>query len=287
MGRNKDTAIGALLTQRNVEDAARVANIGTQTLSRWLEDPEFATAYREARHATQRQTIGRLQHASAAMVSALLKVMHDPNAPASARLKAADCVLKHARRASEAEEMGARVAALKHAKEAAKQARRANGDDAASADEHGSSQLKGHGAKFPRKCEAAIVALLTQRNVPEAARATGISTPTLYRWMQEAEFAAAYLVARMAAFGRAGARLQQASGDAVTTLLNIAGDPRTTPGMRVRAVSIAFTHAHDAVEEDIEACVAELDCARAVLTVLQGDRQIFGEIARPRPRIAA
>ncbi len=48
--------------------------------------------------------------------------------------------------------------------------------------------MTGHGAKFGRKKEEAIVALLTQRNVEEAARAVGISTRTLLRWLQVPDF---------------------------------------------------------------------------------------------------
>jgi hypothetical protein len=42
----------------------------------------------------------------------------------------------------------------------------------------------GHGAKFARKMDEAIAMLLIQRNVEEAARATGISTQTLVRWLR-------------------------------------------------------------------------------------------------------
>ena len=38
--------------------------------------------------------------------------------------------------------------------------------------------MAGHGEKFGRKKEEAIVALLTQRNVEEAARTAGIGTRT-------------------------------------------------------------------------------------------------------------
>jgi transposase-like protein len=48
-GRKKEEAIAAPLTQRNIEEAARTAGIGTQTLLRWLKVPEFEIAYREAR----------------------------------------------------------------------------------------------------------------------------------------------------------------------------------------------------------------------------------------------
>ena len=47
--------------------------------------------------------------------------------------------------------------------------------------------MTGHGAKFGRKKEETIVALLTQRNVEEAARAVDISTKTLLRWLKVPE----------------------------------------------------------------------------------------------------
>jgi transposase-like protein len=53
--------------------------------------------------------------------------------------------------------------------------------------------MKGHGSKFRQKKEEAIAALLTNRNLEEAAKATGIATNTLLRWMKEAEFKTAYL----------------------------------------------------------------------------------------------
>lgn len=40
-------------------------------------------------------------------------------------------------------------------------------------------QMKGHGSQFGQKKERAIAALLTQRNLEEAAKATGISPNTL------------------------------------------------------------------------------------------------------------
>jgi hypothetical protein len=49
--------------------------------------------------------------------------------------------------------------------------------------------MKGHGAKFERKKEEAIAALLSQPNPEAAARATGIGTTTLLRWQKDPEFA--------------------------------------------------------------------------------------------------
>ena len=44
--------------------------------------------------------------------------------------------------------------------------------------------MTGHGAKYGRKQEEAIAALLTQRNVEEAAKSIKVSTKTLIRWMK-------------------------------------------------------------------------------------------------------
>ncbi len=114
-GRKKEEAIAALLTQRNIEEAARTAGIGTQTMLRWLKVPEFETAYREARRAAFGQSIARLQQASSAAVSTLLKIMIDPNSPASTRVRAADSILDHAAKAIEIEDIEVRVAQLEAA----------------------------------------------------------------------------------------------------------------------------------------------------------------------------
>jgi transposase-like protein len=74
------------------------------------------------------------------------------------------------------------------------------------------------GSKFTRKREEAIVALQTQRNVEEAARAAGIGTQTLLRWLKVPEFQAAYREARRTAFSQSIARLQQASSAAAAPL---------------------------------------------------------------------
>jgi Arc/MetJ family transcription regulator len=117
-GRKKEEAIVALLSQRGMEEAARVVGIATRTLLRWQLVPEFAAAYREARRAAYSQSIARLQQASAAAVSTLLKIMVDPAMPASSRVRAADCTLNHAARGIEIEDIGVRVTELERAAEA-------------------------------------------------------------------------------------------------------------------------------------------------------------------------
>ena len=119
-GRKQEKAIAALLTHRSLEDAARATGIATKTLLRWLKNREFDEAYRQVRRAAFTQSLARLQQASGAAVSTLLKIMVDPTAPASTRVRAADSVLDHGARAMEIEDIEVRVAELERAAEANK-----------------------------------------------------------------------------------------------------------------------------------------------------------------------
>jgi hypothetical protein len=112
LGRKQEEAIAALLAQRNIEEAARAAGIGTRTLLRWLKIPEFDAAYRDARRAAFSQSIARLQQGATAAATTLLKTMVDPATSASVRVRAAECVLDHAMKAIEVEDIEARLAVL-------------------------------------------------------------------------------------------------------------------------------------------------------------------------------
>jgi hypothetical protein len=125
-------------------------------------------------------------------------------------------------------------------------------------------KTKGHGAKFDRKMDEAIMALLAHQSVDAAARAIDVAPPTLMRWMKDPQFDAAYRAARRAAFGQSVARLQQATGAAVSVLLKVMVDSATPASVRVRAADSVLDHSAKAIElEDIEARVAELERAAA------------------------
>ena len=119
-GRKKEAAVAALLTARTNEEAARTIGIGPATLRRWQKDPEFEAACRQARLFSFKQSIGRLNQASSAAVSTLIKVMLDPATPASTKVRAADSVLNHTAKAIETEDIEARVAALEKANDESK-----------------------------------------------------------------------------------------------------------------------------------------------------------------------
>ena len=123
-GRKKEEAVAALLTQRNIEEAAKATGIAPNTLLKWMKEPEFQASYREARRAAFRQSVARLQQASGAAVSTLLKIMVDTSAPHSTRVRAADSVLDHSAKAIEIEDIEARVSELERAAEQVKSSQR-------------------------------------------------------------------------------------------------------------------------------------------------------------------
>ncbi len=78
-------------------------------------DIELIRTRRNQRRAAVAQSNARLQQASSAAVSTLLKIMVDVSAPASNRVRAADRVLDHAKQAIERDDIEVRVATLERA----------------------------------------------------------------------------------------------------------------------------------------------------------------------------
>ena len=124
-GRKKEDAIAALLSQKNIEDAARAAKIGPNTLLRGLELPEFKAQYRKARREAVHQSVARMQQATGAAAITVLKLMTDTNVPPAVRLRAAECVFDQAIKGVELEDIEARLSELERANEASKQMNKA------------------------------------------------------------------------------------------------------------------------------------------------------------------
>jgi hypothetical protein len=70
-------------------------------------ESEFQKALREARRAAFGQAVARLQQMSGAAVATLGKMMVDQAAPASTRVRAAECIINHAAKAIEIEDIEA------------------------------------------------------------------------------------------------------------------------------------------------------------------------------------
>lgn len=83
----------------------------------WQKLPEFQAAQRRARRDAYSQAIGRLQQASSAAVSTLLKTMVDASTPPATKVRAVDSVLGHASKGIEIDDIQARLSALEQALE--------------------------------------------------------------------------------------------------------------------------------------------------------------------------
>jgi hypothetical protein len=114
--------------------------------------------------------------------------------------------------------------------------------------------MRGPGEKLTRKQEVAIAALLTAPTIADAAHASSISEPTLWRWLQREDFQTAYRQARREVVSQAVAYLQQVAGEAVDTLRAVMQDAQKPASARVSAARAVLDLAIRGVElEGLEA----------------------------------
>src|SRR5687768_11306822 len=101
--------------------------------------------------------------------------------------------------------------------------------------------MAGRAKGLTRLQEQAIAALLTEKNLADAAARCGASVSSLLRWAKEKAFADAYRAARRAVLEAAIARMQSAAGEAVDVLRQALGTDR--PADRIRAAVALLDHA--------------------------------------------
>jgi hypothetical protein len=112
------------------------------------------------------------------------------------------------------------------------------------------TQMKGHGEKFTRQKEAAIIGLLTKPTHDEAAKFAGVSPTTLWRWQQDPAFQAELRKAQRRSMERAVGQIQQVSLTAVKTLQEIMQDPKASASARVMAARTVLEMGLRATEAD-------------------------------------
>ncbi len=111
-GHKMEQAIAVLLSYRSAEEAARAIGISVNTLLRWMKQPDFEAALREARRKVLSQAIERLQNAVDAAAKTVLKIMLNSNTPTGIQLRAAEIVLDQAAKAGAIERIEARLTRL-------------------------------------------------------------------------------------------------------------------------------------------------------------------------------
>lgn len=109
------------------------------------------------------------------------------------------------------------------------------------------------------KREKAIMALLSEPTIRQAAVKAGVSEVTIYRWLQDKEFNEAFKNARKMTLSQTIARLQQSTTEAVETLRTVMGDEEAPASSRVSAAKTVLDTAFKAHEmEDLVAQVEEM-----------------------------
>ncbi|HKP37186.1 MAG TPA: hypothetical protein VJT71_10020 [Pyrinomonadaceae bacterium] len=113
------------------------------------------------------------------------------------------------------------------------------------------------------KQEKAVITLLNEPTLKEAATSAGVTETTLWRWMQEEAFRSAYMEARRAAVQRGIARMQSATCEAVETLRSVMNDQTSKGSERVSAAKAIIEFAYKGI--DIEDVAARLAVVEALL----------------------
>lgn len=107
--------IQELVAGKDMAAACEAARVGRSSAYRWLGQPTFAAALREADREVLIATSRRLARISGKAVQTLLVMMSDPTVPAAVRVRAADSVLSKVIQLREAVEFDERLSALESA----------------------------------------------------------------------------------------------------------------------------------------------------------------------------
>jgi phage terminase small subunit len=108
-------AVVALLSTGEVKAAAAEAGITRETLHRWLRDPVFLAAVREAEAEALDELSRLLVRLGRTAVGTIARAMSDPATPAATKVRAADVALSRLLQLRELAQLEARVQALEQA----------------------------------------------------------------------------------------------------------------------------------------------------------------------------
>lgn len=110
--RRQQQAIPALLHTPTIRDAAKLAGVHEITLFKWMNQPGFQVAYRDARYLAMEEAFATLQKHCIEAAKTIIDVMHDKHANPYVRLHAAQAVLDMAIKSRVVDELEARITAL-------------------------------------------------------------------------------------------------------------------------------------------------------------------------------
>jgi hypothetical protein len=111
LSRKQESAIAALLTAATIARAAKQAGVSLRTLQRWMKEPAFAAAYRQARRQVVDHAVTLLQSLCGSAVLALDEALRDRDV--NSRTRAAKIVLDAAMKGVELADLAAQVDELR------------------------------------------------------------------------------------------------------------------------------------------------------------------------------
>jgi hypothetical protein len=110
--RRKEQAIAALLSHKNLTDAARDCKISERTLRRWLRNKQFAGRFRRERAMLLDGVVDVIKAAAVGAVEVLVAIMQGKRMPASSRVAAASRILEFSFKSPELQTLEKRIAQL-------------------------------------------------------------------------------------------------------------------------------------------------------------------------------
>ena len=107
---------------------------------------------------------------------------------------------------------------------------------------------------------SALLSLLENNSVADAAAASGISETTIFRYMRDPAFRAKFQKAKQDIVDSALTKLQRACAGAVDVLVQIMKDKSVPPGVRVRAADCILSRSMDTTKiEALELRISQLE----------------------------
>ena len=101
----------------------------------------------------------------------------------------------------------------------------------------------GGGAKYHAKHQLAILALLSESTIEQAAQKTGVGLATLSRWLTDPRFQEKYQEARRRSFEAGLSRLQSLTSSAIDALRRALSCGKT--GIEIRSAATILDHARE------------------------------------------
>jgi hypothetical protein len=109
----KEKALAALISCRTLQEASDKAEVDEVTLWRWLrQDAAFRDSYQQRLRAVVEQAMSEIQRSCSLAAVALVDVLSDLTAPASARVSASKAILESSLKFIELSDLSARIEVL-------------------------------------------------------------------------------------------------------------------------------------------------------------------------------